>query len=179
MSSCAVLLTMLAACSSVSDYPLYPSYDELAHKGFYVYVVPEGEVTRRGWLQTVWIYSWDLHCKRLGPETSPNPISVSYRGPDDRKEMGVVISPRSIAWDHGWPSEEVSLRFPWTKDNAAEYYIEDGLLTIQFEDWLGTSVEITSRLPLTEVVGLINRLEYHGPPREMVSNPWDYTKCQD
>ena len=175
----AVVLAMIVGCSKVSDHPLYPSYDELTQKGFYVYVLPEGEASQRGWSQTVWIYSWDQHCKRLGPETSPNPISVSYLGPEERKEMSIIISPRSIAWDHEQPSSEVRLQFPWAEDSVAEYYTTDGLIDLSFKDRFGISVEVSSRLPITEVVGLINRLEYYGPPPETVSNPWDYSRCRD
>ena len=179
MAVCVIILVIVIGCSDSETHPLYPSYAELTQRGFYVYVLPESEVKQRGWSQTVWIYSWDQHCKNMEPSASPNPISVSYLGPAENEGVGILISPWSIAWDHGEPSTEMKLETPWAGYGVAEYYTSGNYNSLQFEDRFGISVEVSSRLPVTEVILLINQMEYIGPPPETVTNPWDYSKCPD
>lgn len=174
---CAVLVALVFGCRNTETYPLHPSYAELAQRGFYIYVLPESEMNQRRWSQTVWIYFWDQHCKNPGPSASPNPISVNYDGPDGESQFSLLISPWSITWQHDKRATEVPLKTPWA-DGAAEYY-RCAQSCLRFVDWLGVSVEVWSSLPVTDTVGLVNQLQYIGPPRETLTSPWDYSRCEE
>lgn len=174
-----VYITALAwtvGCSPT--HPLYPTYEELTRRGFYIYVLPESEVEQRGWLQTVSIWSWDRHCKGIELSETFNPISVTYREQEGtRPEFVITIGPWDMAWDYRKPTTEVNLDTPWALDGTAVYYTNANYIRFKFQDRFGIPVQISSRLSINEIVELINQLEYIGPPPETVTNPWDYSRC--
>lgn len=172
---CLVLLSVVVGCSR-SHPPLHPSYEELTRRGFYVYVLPEEEVNDRKWTQTVTIWSWDKHCS--GGEIGEvfNPIRVSYGESQGQSGLTILIGPWSMYWDNREPTTEVELNTLWGTDDTAAYYIVDGYVHLRFEDRFGFPVQVLSNIPITEVVQLVNQLEYIGPPPESVSNPWDCSR---
>jgi hypothetical protein len=172
---CVATLVLVATCSP--DHPLHPDYEELTQRGFYIYVLPESELEQRGWLQTVSIWSWDRHCKGFEVSETFNPISVAYRGQATQPELAITIGPWSMAWDHRKPTTEVKLDTLWALDSTAVYYTSDDYIRLKFQDQFGIPVQVSSSLPITELVQLINQLEYIGPPPETVTNPWDYSSC--
>ncbi len=173
--SCLILITLATACSS--DHPLHPTLKELTQRGFYVYILPEDETRKRGWSQTISIWSWDRHCKSVDIGETFNPITINYRGQSTQPELTITIGPWDMAWDHRKPTIEVKLDTLLAQNGLAVYYKSDNYLQLRFQDRFGIPVQISSRLPITEVVWLINRLEYVGPPPEEVTNPWEYSKC--
>ncbi len=174
---CIIILVLATACSS--NHPLYPTYEELTRRGFYVYILPQDEVKRRGWSQTISIWSWDKHCKGIEVSETFNPITINYRGPSTQPEFTVTIGPWDMAWDSHKPTIEVRLDTPWTQSSTAIYYKSGNYLRLRFQDRFGVPVQISSRLSMNEVVWLISRLQYIGPPPEEVTNPWDHSKCSE
>lgn len=172
---CIAILALATMCSPTR--PLHPSYEELTQRGFYIFVLPESEVERRGWLQRVTIWSWDRHCKGIEISETFNPISITYRRQATPPEFTITMGPWSMAWDHRKPTTEVKLDTSWALDGTAVYYTNDNYISLMFQDRFGIPVQVGSRLSITEVVQLINQLEYIGPPPETVTNPWDYSKC--
>lgn len=165
-----VLLAIVTGCAQ--SHPLYPSYEELTQRGFYLYVLPGKIVEQHGWLQTVSIRSWDKHC--IGAESSEtaNPIYVRYDGSQGQSVLTMIIGPWDMAWDHRKPTTEVQVDTPWAMDGEAVYYVIEDYTRLRFEDGFGTPIQIGSRLPITEIVQLITQLEYIGPPQETVTDPW-------
>lgn len=175
-----VILIMTMGCSG-SSRPLHPSYDELKQRGFYVYILPEREIERRKWSKTISLWSWDRHCRGIGAETF-NPISIPYQGPEGITEFEIEIDPWDVVWDYNQPTTKVKLATPWAANGLAVYYTEEGqdyrnYIYLRFEDRFGIPVRVTTYLPITEVVSLIDQFEYVGPLPELVTNPWDYSKC--
>jgi hypothetical protein len=181
VTCCFIVLVSVIGC--FESYPLHPSYEELLQRGFYVYVLPEDEAERRGWLQEVEIWSWDRHCRGVEVAETYNPIGIFYRTDTRESEFAVTIGPWSMAWDHRKPIQEVEVNTPWISGNTAVFYKgadreDDDYIHLRFEDRFGIPVQVVSRLPITEVVRLINEIEYVGPPPETVTNPWDYSRCR-
>ena len=170
---CAAILTVVTGCSSAP--PLSPSYEELDQRGFYVYVLPKSEMERRGWLQTVSIWSWDRHCKG-GASGGPNPIYINYDALQEQPGLTLIIGPWNTAWDHRKSTTNVTIDTPWAMNGVAVYYTAEDYTRLRFEDRFGIPVQVSSRLTITEVVQLVGQLEYMGPLPETVTNPWDCSK---
>jgi len=160
--SCAALGMITGCCEK---HPKYPTYDELTQRGFYVYVLPESEVERREWSQTISIWSWDRHCRGYEVTETSNPIHVRYDGL--QSSMTLRLGPWSLYWDHREPTTDVKLDSPWAMDGTAVYYTitEDNkvYVRLKFKDRFGIPVYVSSNLSITEVVQLLNQLEYRGP----------------
>lgn len=77
-----VVLLTVTGCSK--PHPLNPTYEELVHRGFYIYVLPSNEVAARKWQETVSIWSWDRHCSGVELSETANPIRVVYTGESDQ-----------------------------------------------------------------------------------------------
>lgn len=169
-----VVLVVAAGCSEA--HPLHPTYEELTQRGFYVYILSESEIEKHEWSQTVSIWSWDRHCKG-GISGGSNPIHISYDGQQEQPGLLLVIGPWNTLWDYRKLTTKAELDTPWAMDSVGEYYTIDGYSRLKFEDRFGITVQVGSCLPITEVVRLVNQLEYIGPPPETVTNPWDYSKC--
>lgn len=171
-----IVLAVAVGCSE--DRPLHPSYEELRQRGFYAYVLPEAEVEKRGWSQTVSIWSWDRHCTGVEPSENSNPIRVRYDGP--QSGLTLLLGPWDLYWDHRKPTSEVSLDTSWAMGGIAVYYVisEDDVdyIHLKFMDRFGIPVQVVSNLFIVEVVQLLNQVEYIGPPPETVANPWDCSK---
>ncbi len=174
---CVVVLAMNTGCSEAN--PLYPSYEGLTQRGFYVYVLPKEEIEQRGWSQTVSIWSWDRHCAGIESSETSNPIYVKYDGSQEQPGFTLIIGPWNMTWDHRRATKEVKVETPWAMDGVALYYTIEDYTRLKIEDRFGIPIQVGSRLPITEVVRLINQLEYIGPPPETVTNPWDYSKCPE
>ena len=172
-----VTVALLAVTGCSKPHPLNPTYEELVHRGFYIYVLPSNEVAARKWQETVSIWSWDRHCSGVELSETANPIRVVYTGESDQPELRLTIGPWSMAWDHRQSTTAIQLNTEWARTGSARYYVVEGYLNLAFEDRFGIPVRIGSRHPVTEVVHLINQLEYIGPPSETVGNPWDYARC--
>lgn len=169
------LLSVLCGC--VEKHPLHPSYDELKQRGFYVYVLPEGELNKYKWSQTISIWSWDRHCKGLDWTENFNPLRVEYVNTD--KFLFILIGPWNMYWDASEEVARAQIDTKWSKDGYVAYYmLSDRTTHMRFEDIFGIPVQIVSNLAITEIIPLINQLEYVGPPQEEVTNPWDSAKCR-
>lgn len=168
---------ILAVCTACSQsHPLYPSYEELTRRGFYVYTLPEREIEQRGWSQRIWIWSWDRHCRGIEEVETFNPLAVDYVGSESGLFMR--IGPWTMWWNSRAPAVEVNLGTPWARDGSALYLTERDTIYLRFIDRFGVPVLVTSvNLKVDELVYLLNQLEYIGPPPEAVSGPWDPSKC--
>lgn len=171
-----IVLIVAVGCSEA--HPLHPTYEELVQRGFYVYVLPEKEIEKHEWSQTVSIWSWDRHCQGTEASETFNPIYVRYNGP--RSGLTLLLGPWSMYWDYREPTSEARLETPWAMDGSAVYYVidEEGndYVHLKFKDRFEIPVQVLSNLPITEVVRLIDQLEYIGLPAEIVTNPWDCSK---
>ena len=91
----------------------------------------------------------------------------------------MLIGPWNMYWDSTRDAVTVALNTEWSKDGKARYYyLSEGVVHMRFEDRFGIPVQIISDLPVEEVISLVNRLEYVGPPPEEVTDPWDPGKCR-
>jgi hypothetical protein len=174
-------IVSLVAVGCSKDHPLYPSYEELTQRGFYVYVLPKNEVERRQWSQTVSIWSWNKHCRGIETSETSNPIRIRYDG--SQSGLTLLLGPWSLYWDHRESTSEVELETPWTIDGRAVYYEinedDEDYIHLRFKDRFGIPVQVLSNLPIAEVVQLINQLEYVGPSPRTVTNPWDASRCEE
>ncbi len=166
---------------SVTPRPLHPSYASLKAHGFYVFVLPQSEIERRGWKQWVRLWSWDIHCGLLRGDTT-NPLVVYYTDQLAKKVFEIWHGPWGIVWNYGLPTvqSQVESHLAWNTTGTLTYYTQtraDGSSRhlYRFEDMAGYPVEISSQLSITETLELIEQLEYVGPPSETVRDPWD---CQ-
>jgi hypothetical protein len=181
VACCFIVLVSVNSC--FDSHPLHPSYEELSQRGFYVYILPKDEAEHRGWLQEVEIWSWDRHCRGVEVAETYNPIEVFYHTETREAKFAITIGPWSMAWDHRKPTQEVKLNTPWISGNTAVFYRsadreDDDYIHLRFEDRFGIPVQVVSSLSITEVVRLINGIEYVGPSPEAVANPWDYSRCR-
>lgn len=176
MLLCAIMLMILYGCAE--KHPLHPSYEELKQRGFYVYVLPERELDKYEWTQTISIWSWDRHCKGIEWTENFNPIRIEYVNTE--KYLFIIIGPWNMYWDSSQKMLQMEIDTRWAKDRFATYYmLDDGIIHMRFEDSFGINVQIISNLPVDEIKSLVSQLEYIGPPPELVTNPWDFAKCQD
>ena len=177
LAALCIVLFMTAGCSEA--HPLHPTYEELTQRGFYVYVLPESEMEKHEWSQTVSIWSWDRHCKGVESSETFNPIRIRYNGP--RSGLTLLLGPWSMYWDYREPTSDTKLETPQAMDGSAVYYVinedDNDYVHLKFKDRFEIPVQVLSNLPITEVVRLINQLEYIGPPPETVTNPWEYSRC--
>ena len=169
------MFIVTTGCTGES-HPLNPTFEELMQRGFYVYVLPKSEMEKRGWSQTVSIWSWDRHCTGVEPSETSNPIYVRYEGQQEQPGFALAIGPWDMTWDHREPTTEVEIDTQWAANGRAVYYIIEDYAHIRFEDRFGIPVQVGSRLPITEMVQLINQLEYVGPPSDAVGDPWDCSR---
>ena len=168
---------MVVGC--FADHPINPSYEELAQRGFYIYILPNSETKQLGWLQEVSIWSWGRHCKGIETGETFNPISVSYYDETGQLVFFISIGPWDMAWNHRENLTDAKLDSLWAMDGVATYYKSGDFIRLTFRDRFGIPVQISSRLPITEVIQWINQIEYIGPPPERVTNPWDISKCDN
>ena len=166
-------LDMITGCSN--HHPLYPTHDELTERGFYAYVLAQGESSARGWSETLRIWSWDRHCKGVEPTETSNPVYVIYDGGLE-PGLQIMVGPWNVAWNESRITTMIKLDTTWAESKNAEYYETEGYIKLRFEDVFGFPVQIGSGLPISDVVDLVNHLEYIGPPPYDVSNPW---KCDN
>jgi hypothetical protein len=163
--------------NAVTPRPLHPTYAALRKHGFYVFVLPEDETARRGWEQSIRIWSWDIHCGLLQGDTY-NPLSVSYYDSDGETAFWINLGPwYAPMWSPGLSYTEMSFESPWSSTGTLAYYTEtteNGTYTpYYFVDMQGYPVVIGGQLPFTETLELIENLEYVGPPLETLNDPWD------
>jgi len=83
-----------------------------------------------------------------------------------------------MAWDHRKPTKEIKIDTLWAMDSVAVYYTTEDYTRLKFKDRFEIPVQVGSRLPIAEIVQLINQLEYIGPPPESVIDPWNVSKCK-
>jgi hypothetical protein len=182
------LVVVLTSCSNFrrTSY-LSPSYERLVREGFYVYVLPDGEVSTRGWEEEITIWSFDRHCRALTAVEQYNPLTIRYvdNSVGPLCEECPIFSPFSVVvgpWIPVWVQSEgdwreVDLELAYVGEEMPVYKesipSEQGtFLGITFVDTFGGQVSVESWLSLTETVSLVNELEYAGPPTEEVGDPW-------
>jgi len=176
------VVILLVGCSQPS--PLHPSYNDLKLEGFYIYALPENEVSRQGWEQEIMISSFDRHCKGLTATEQHNPLYVYYLDPLDKDLprqpiFSIEIGPWSPPWGTAGPwASEIELQSKWVDGKVGQYLegtpsTNGTFVGMKFTDTFGFPVYVGSWLSLTKTVALINQLEYVGPPPDTVVNPWD------
>jgi hypothetical protein len=180
------LVFALTGCSNPSQI----SYDKLKTEGFYVYVLPEDEITRHGWEQQITIQSFDKHCRGLTVDETYNPLEVRYvdlsatpphKGLPKQSSFYVQLGPWAPPWVSGEAWTEIELELEYAVGRTAKYKewprsTMGVFLGIVFTDTFGQPVYVGSWLPLTETVSLVNELNYVGPPSDTVDNPWDCSR---
>jgi hypothetical protein len=171
-----LLLLLMITCVTVSGcssrHPLFPGYDELAERGFYAYVLPQTVSSQWGWSEAMRIWSWDRHCRGTEPTETANPVYVVYEG-GPNPGLQIMIGPWNLAWNESRTTTTVKLDSVWAPSGVAEYYEIDGYVRLRFTDVFGFPVQIGSKLEISDLVYLANRLEYVGPPPENISDPWE------
>lgn len=180
-----MVLGLFAGCWQSA--PLYPSYTELEEAGFYVYVLPEDVATEHGWAQEITIWSFDRHCKGLTAVEQSNPLQVFYRSPSDDKEkpqnryafdvqLGPWSPPRGMKGS--WSAVELMVDgSPMVAQSRVEESATgDVFVEVYFTDTLGSRVYVSSWLPFTETISLIDQLHYVGPSLDTIVDPWDCTR---
>lgn len=179
---CAIWLTLIVLVGCTNRPPLYPTYEELKHHGFYVYVLPETITADRQWQQRIHIWSFNRHCKGLGNEAD-NPLSVSYSTlitPDDlRRSVLFRIEMGNPGWAPPYvnPNQKVAMveiASPLVIGRVLQYCPDDKTqTTLVFTDAFGVRVYITADFPLTDTIALIQQLEYVGPNTNTLTiSPW-------
>jgi hypothetical protein len=169
--------------SAVVDHftprPLHPTYETLNKRGFYVFVLPEQEVHRRGWQQDITLWSWDIHCGLLTGDTY-NPLVVTYTDSAGNNAFVIQHGPWGMIWDYSQTitKEQVPWESRWTSTGIITYRTRSAQENMRqylyhFSDMQGWRVEIASSLSVTETLELIKALEYIGPPIETLNDPWD------
>jgi len=164
---------------AIISRPLHPTYDDLIAHGFYVFVLPEDEVEKRGWKQDIQIWSWNVHCGLLVGDTY-NPLQVLYRDTAGERVLDIQLGLWGIVWDYSKPATkvEVDLKSEWSSTGTLIYYTQTTSERLprrlyHFSDMLGLGVEVRSDFPITETIKLIEQLEYIGPGIETLKNPWN------
>ncbi len=166
---CLVILIVLVACSG--KRPLHPNYEDLIKNGFYVYVLPETEVQQRKWEEVTNIWGYDFHCRH---NDAPNNLYVEYVDKLDQTKMKLIIGPWSEIWDWSKETDEILLDTELATEGKAVFYNRsNNSVALMFEDQFGIRVQIWSNFTITETIGLVNELDYIGPPPDIVDNPWD------
>ncbi len=180
-----MLLGLFAGCWQSAL--LHPSYTELEEAGFYVYVLPEDVVMEHGWVQEISIWSFDRHCKGLTAVEQSNPLEVFYQSPSDEKEelqnrsaFSVRLGPWSPPWGRAGSWSDVELMFDGNPVTA-QYKLGDSSVDnvfagVRFTDTLGSPIYVSSWLPFTETVSLIDQLQYVGPSLDTFVDPWNCTR---
>lgn len=157
--------------------------DEILNKEFYVYLLPNDIVKSEGWEQTILMYSsFDEHCYQEDTIYRGNPIIIQYRNEKLNSQFSIAIEP---ILPGVWNSQANDIRqeivqIDFIKGGGIEYYtIEDDnisksdVTSFRFEDDIGMQVIINVwNLSVTESLSLISRLEYSGPDKTVVGNPW-------
>jgi len=172
------IVIYLVGCSSPSDLePFHPSYDEIRDAGFYIYALPDKNVSNRNWTESIWILSFDRHCNAIysGFEAY-NPIHVNYRNEAQETVLAIQIGP----WTAPWRSDEfvtpIALNTSIAKDNLAYGNTDASHPAIRFIDQYDVSVIVSARLSLAELSQIVSELEYIGPPA-LTTSPWNIANC--
>jgi hypothetical protein len=171
-------LTFPAITDLFTEKPIHPTYEQLEKRGFYIFVLPEREVQQRQWKQDIIIGSWNVHCGVLLGDTY-NPLIIKYTDEKDNEVFTI-----QLAWRMTWGISDATTRTQiyWeselTDKNQLIHYSRSGENEIyrnlyQFQDMQGYNVDIVSSLPVTETLNLIQQIEYIGPARETLANPWN------
>jgi hypothetical protein len=170
--ACSVFsLLSLAACGS-STTSSGRSVDELKNAGYYVYAFPDQYESQHTWSKVIKFGSFDDQCKDFFANDNWNPIYVNYTD-GSQNTFEVRISPQDRIWDSSKTTNEVTLNAAWIPEHKGVYYLtQNGGTVIKAKDSFGMDVIVTSFLSPTALADLISSLEYDGPNRSTISNPW-------
>lgn len=159
--------------------PEYCSYDELISHGFYVLVLPEDQLTERGWEQRISLSSWDVHCGLLIDDTY-NPLRVAYYDPSGRRMFALQLGPWGMVWNHSQIPTNLDreIETEWIEASSLSCRVRkntDGTIErlYRLNDFMGLGLDIRSSLSVAETIELIEQLEYVGPPLEDLVDPWN------
>ncbi len=173
------IFTVSEVVDHFTPRPLHPTHETLSGRGFYVFVLPEQEMLRRGWQQDITLWSWDIHCGVFTGDTY-NPLVVTYTDGAGNSAFVIQHGPWGMVWDYSQTitKEQVLWESRWTGTGVITYRTrsaQDSMMRYlyHFSDMQGWRVEIASSLSVTETLDLIKVLEYIGPPIETLNDPWD------
>ncbi len=179
------MVMLLSACQTDDiDYDNL-SVDEISSNGFYAYTLPETIVEEKGWSRTIRMNGFDTHCNQTDTIYRENPIWITYKDGVLHQD-GMFHAPFALAigptphylWSSNRETDAREIRASYIVNSRVEYYkMEDSdSVLYRFEDDLGMQVVILSwqdTLGIDEAISLISQLEYDGPNKDTIGNPWE------
>ncbi len=172
------MVMLLSACQTDDiDYDNL-SVDEISSNGFYAYTLPETIVEEKGWSRTIRMDGFDTHCNQTDTIYRENPIEITYQDGTLPAPLSIDIAPGSNIWNSSRDSDFLATDVTFVENGQIEYYeiVESGDLLLKFEDDIGMQIEVSvkkEKLSIDEAISLISQLEYDGPNKDTIGNPWE------